>query len=398
MKSKSNLNIALLTDGITPFVTGGMQRHSANLAKYFTLHGVQVTLVHCVLDGQIKPSDNQINQELFGEQSEIKLHKIVTLNFPKAGKVPGHYVRNSYQYSKELFNQVDFSEIDFVYAKGYSGWYYMEQKQKGLLLPPIGVKFHGYEMYQELPNFTQKLKAKLLRKATKWNNEHADYIFSYGGKITELILDRFNVDASKVLDFTSGLDVDWLRKDKLQPSGSRVRFVFIGRAEVRKGIVELSKAIKTLIAKYDFDFHFIGPIPDAMKVGHNHVNYHGELNSKEAICQVLDQMDVLVCPSHAEGMPNVILEGMARGLAILATDVGAVEKIVSPSNGILIQALDQEKLTAAIIEFMEMDSSEIFKKRNNSLEKIIQTYLWDKIIVQIIQAVKSQESNCKIIE
>ena len=59
------MNILLITDGITPFVTGGMQRHSTNLAKYFTLAGVNITLVHCVGFDQELPSDKMVNQQLF---------------------------------------------------------------------------------------------------------------------------------------------------------------------------------------------------------------------------------------------------------------------------------------------------------------------------------------------
>ena len=39
--------------------------------------------------------------------------------------------------------------------------------------------------------------------------------------------------------------------------------------------------------------------------------------------------DVLVVPSLSEGMPTVILEAMARGKAVIATDVGAVSDLVS---------------------------------------------------------------------
>ena len=60
------MHILLLTDGITPFVTGGMQRHSANLAKYFTLAGAKVSLVHCVENGKSQPSDQEVNESLFG--------------------------------------------------------------------------------------------------------------------------------------------------------------------------------------------------------------------------------------------------------------------------------------------------------------------------------------------
>ena len=44
---------------------------------------------------------------------------------------------------------------------------------------------------------------------------------------------------------------------------------------------------------------------------------------------ILDSADTLVLPSISEGMPNVILEAMSRGLSIIATDVGANSLMVS---------------------------------------------------------------------
>mgnify|MGYP000917428566 FL=1 len=40
------MKIALITDGIWPYVLGGMQKHSFYLCKYLAQNGVQVTLVH----------------------------------------------------------------------------------------------------------------------------------------------------------------------------------------------------------------------------------------------------------------------------------------------------------------------------------------------------------------
>jgi glycosyltransferase involved in cell wall biosynthesis len=382
------MKIALLTDGITPFVTGGMQRHSANLAKYFTKLGAKVTLVSCVPYGTQLPAEEAINKELFGEE-DFSLFKCITLHFPAPGKIPGHYIRNSYKYSEEVFKTVDFSQVDFVYAKGFVGWRYMEERKKNNQLPPIGVKFHGYEMYQELPTLKQRLEAKMLRKSTKWNNENADVIFSYGGKITNLITDKIGVSRSKVVEFTSGLDADWLRTtDVVEPTEVK-QFVFVGRNETRKGINELNHAINELLrTNSKFHFTFVGPIPKDSQVNSGQVTYLGELNSKESICEILDAADILVCPSHAEGMPNVILEGMARGLAIIATDVGAVEIIVDQSNGKLITALNQQELTASILEFIEMDGEELFTRKRASWQKVNKTYLWELIAANTLGAIE----------
>lgn len=40
------MRIALITDGIAPYVLGGMQKHSYYLAKYFAKNKVYVDLVH----------------------------------------------------------------------------------------------------------------------------------------------------------------------------------------------------------------------------------------------------------------------------------------------------------------------------------------------------------------
>ena len=78
-------------DGVTPFVLGGMSKHSANLAKYLTLTGVEVALVHCVASDVDIPSDEKLNNYLFGGSQ--KLYKIICLKFPSMAKFTGHYLK-----------------------------------------------------------------------------------------------------------------------------------------------------------------------------------------------------------------------------------------------------------------------------------------------------------------
>lgn len=387
--------ILILTDGITPFVTGGMQRHSANLARYLTEAGALVSLAHCVPHGTNIPSAEEVNQSLFGSEASFQLSEVFGFNFPQAGKIPGHYVRNSYAYSKLLFKSIDFSQYDFVYAKGFSAWYAIEQKKKGVPMPPIGVKFHGYEMFQELPSLRQRLEAKLLRKPTRWNNENADYIFSYGGKITDLILEQFKVTKDSIIEFPSGISQDWLLEtEPISDIESLRKFVFVGRYERRKGVEELSSVIKSLIKEgLKFEMHFVGPIPEEARLTSNQVIYHGELKSKEALTRVLDQTEILLCPSHSEGMPNVILEGMARGNAILATKVGAVEKLVNESCGWLIEPCDELSLEETFKLILKLDQPMIEKKRVSSWQRVKEEFNWSKLAEAILENLSKRKKN-----
>ena len=60
--------------------------------------------------------------------------------------------------------------------------------------------------------------------------------------------------------------------------------------------------------------------------------------------------NLLVLPSMTEGLPRVIIEAMAVGLPIIATDVGSVKELVkNGKNGYLIEPNDVDSLTKAIL-------------------------------------------------
>lgn len=371
------MKLALLTDGITPYVMGGMQRHSANLAKWLTLAGIEVSLVHCVHHGENPPSTKEVNEALFGPHADVELNEVICLVFPKNGTIPGHYIRRSYAYSKLVTNALDYSQIDFIYAKGFSAWDILKRKKSGATYPPVGVKFHGYEMFQMLPSFKQKVDGALLRPPTKWNNLNADYVFSYGGKISELIK-QLGVSEENILEFTSGIDSSIIRKEKLPTYKAPIKFVFVGRSEIRKGVREIEQSIHLLIeAGENFEAHFVGPIEPFIQ--HGTVIFHGSKSSLDEITSLLDQMDVLLCPSHSEGMPNVIIEGMARELAVLTTKVGAIEVIVNEENGVFCLPGNVQSLTNAMIQFIRMDEESLTNLKTKSKKIVIERLAWEKL-------------------
>ena len=79
--------------------------------------------------------------------------------------------------------------------------------------------------------------------------------------------------------------------------------------------------------------------------------------------------DCLICPSYSEGMPTVILEAMASGCCIIASDVGAVRCIVDKNNGWLISPGNTYELRQSILEVINSDEKTLRQKKLNSIKK-----------------------------
>ncbi len=379
------MKVALLTDGIFPYVIGGMQKHSYCLTKYFAKKGVRVDLYHTPFRGTV--SSKIKNADCFTED-EKKYIKVFLIDFPKLNSFPGHYLRESYEYSTRVFNVFrQNTGADFIIAKGFSGWKLLEEKSKGYKCAPIGVNFHGYEMFQEAPSLRSRFEQILfLKKPVLYNTMNADYVFSYGGKITDVLL-KSGVSGNNILEIPTGIERDWIN-ESTNKVGNKRKFIFIGRFERRKGIEELNEALRELIRAHDFEFHFVGNIPEQKKVICDKLLYHGEGSDIEKLKHLLRNCDVLVCPSHSEGMPNVILEAMACGLAIIATDVGAVRLMVSEENGWLLERSESGSINSALLSAIRLPGSDLVKLKQSSIGKVKDNFLWNKIIDQTISSIE----------
>jgi glycosyltransferase involved in cell wall biosynthesis len=367
------MKVALLTDGITPYVIGGMQRHSFNLCRTLVNHGVYVDLYHC--DPQKRGARSL---ECFSEEERKHITSIV-VDFPMMGNMPGHYIRESYEYSIRIYKEFSKRSLpDFIYAKGFTGWEMLNRKSKGTSLPPIGVNLHGYEMFQKQPDLKSRLQAALvLRPPAKFCMQHADYLFSYGGKITTL-LQSLGIPDKKIVSIPGGIGNEWMA-GSVKPVHQPIRFLFVGRAERRKGIEELNAAIRLLqkTHKNRFEFQFLGPVAAIKKIPGCY--YHGELHDAESIRKVYQQNDILVLPSHSEGMPNVILEAMGSGLAIVATDVGAVSSLVHSDCGWLVESCTGQQLAAEMVNAIESSAQALMQKKEAALNRVKREFLWDVI-------------------
>ncbi|MBF0357176.1 MAG: TIGR03088 family PEP-CTERM/XrtA system glycosyltransferase [Magnetococcales bacterium] len=74
---------------------------------------------------------------------------------------------------------------------------------------------------------------------------------------------------------------------------------------------------------------------------------------REDVSQLLRGMDVFALPSMAEGTPLTILEAMAAGLPVVATQVGGVAEMVVPGKtGLLVAPQNHQDLALALYSYV----------------------------------------------
>ncbi|NLI56859.1 glycosyltransferase family 4 protein, partial [bacterium] len=75
----------------------------------------------------------------------------------------------------------------------------------------------------------------------------------------------------------------------------------------------------------------------------------GEINNS-LVPEYLIESDIFVLPSLSEGFPVVVLEAMASGLPVVATNVGGLPEIIQENkNGFLVEPQNPRDLAKKIL-------------------------------------------------
>lgn len=136
--------------------------------------------------------------------------------------------------------------------------------------------------------------------------------------------------------------------------------LFTGKVTRDKGVVELLEAwgslpdnIRTQLVLAG-DLHDPDGAIDRLLRENSTVTTTGWLAGDE-LNQELARASILVLPSHAENLPLSLLDGMAWGLAPVATDVGAVAEVIHNGESGWIVPVNDSGVLAHVLESLLLD-------------------------------------------
>ncbi|MCY7420506.1 MAG: glycosyltransferase [Chitinophagaceae bacterium] len=137
-------------------------------------------------------------------------------------------------------------------------------------------------------------------------------------------------------------------------------FLYVGRLSNEKGIDILLKAFSTsnlsLVIAGD------GPLKDHVATAvqhHSNIQYVGKLG-KEAISDLMAQSSALIFPSvWFEGMPLTIIEAFACGTPVIASNIGAMQTMITNNyNGLHFKAGDADDLLNTIMYWQTLPAEQ----------------------------------------
>jgi len=180
-----------------------------------------------------------------------------------------------------------------------------------------------------------------------------------------------------------------------EPSSETIPTVaFVSNHVPRKGIGELVEAIDRLkqADTPPFRVRLAGDGPEAdhaqsLARQYERVEYLGYISEKEKRLLLADA-SIYVLPSHAEGLPIALLEGMATGNAVLTTTVGSIPEVVDENNGRLVTPGDIDQITEALNWLLENPGA-VGQMGEQNHRLVREEYSWDAVTDRLVSLYES---------
>jgi glycosyltransferase involved in cell wall biosynthesis len=192
----------------------------------------------------------------------------------------------------------------------------------------------------------------------------AEAIIVLGKRDQEAIPKKLDLQAERVIVIHNAVPDPAPNRDRASREDEPCRLLFLGYLSARKGVPELLHALASPAMKQR-KWHATlaggGPIDEfrtlAKQLGvADRVIFPGWLD-QPAVTALCAEADVLILPSHAEGLAMSVLEGLAHGLTVITTPVGAHPEVIEPDvSGIMVRPGDSAGLADALVKVIDDDA------------------------------------------
>lgn len=239
---------------------------------------------------------------------------------------------------------------------------------------------------------TGYLKRQILKQMALWAYNNCSKIVTVSEDLKKRIIGK-GIDEDKIRVIKNGinpifrvLDKDASRK-RLQLPNTKI-ILFVGHLIKTKGIDYLIEALANFDKNINFKLYLIGSGEEK----ENFIQIIKEKNlSKVAdfvgtvkhseLVDWYNATDILCLPSLREGIPNVILESLACGTPVVATNIGNNSEIIGKSAGILVEPQNSKQLKDALQKALTV------KWDRNKISNSVKDFNWENNVYKYLEII-----------
>jgi len=202
----------------------------------------------------------------------------------------------------------------------------------------------------------------------------------------------------KISIVPNGLDISFEKNKNSETNKKKI--LFLSSLRESKGVWQVLFSVKKVV-KFNRDTRFIFAGSwrnenDRIKCEQyikkeglsDYIKFKGFIYGAEKV-NLLQEANVFVLPSFSEGHPWVIIEAMAAGLPIVATDTGCIrESVIDGENGFIISRRDSDSLADRLIYLVE-HPEEIERMGEKSREFYKQNFTKGHFVKRMISCINA---------
>jgi glycosyltransferase involved in cell wall biosynthesis len=181
-----------------------------------------------------------------------------------------------------------------------------------------------------------------------------------------------------VVQIPNAIDLNLIPKKSTKQFENQI--IFAGRLSKEKGIEILLETATQLPDNYHLLIAGSGPLEEKVRNLANektNVHYLG-YQSKQNLLSLIRGSDLLIQPSLEEGMSSTLLEAMACGTCILASNIEGISELVENNKtGLLVEPNNSKELLNKILDLLPKKEKRL-RMANEGLE-IVKKYDWKRV-------------------
>jgi glycosyltransferase involved in cell wall biosynthesis len=217
----------------------------------------------------------------------------------------------------------------------------------------------------------------------RWSIRTADAAHVFSRDVWTLLQLKYNLDAARVAYIPNGVERRFFVPRTYEARG-QLRLLYAGTWLDQRGIFYLRDALRKVMPRIPaLTVTFAGPgVP-----GEQILRFFGdELASRilvrpsvspERMPELYAEHDIFVFPSIVEGLPNVLMEGMASGMPVITTETcGMPDIIENDFNGLLIPPADAAALEEAILRLVNCE--DLRRKLGMAARETMERFTWER--------------------